>query len=331
MKKVLEFCPVCEETGCLEYKEGEEIFKINEEEISVFTSYYVCKNCESEIEDPYDNKIPVTEAYRIYKQKHNMLQAEEIKELRKKYGLTQGELGKILGLGMVTISRYENECLQTRANDNLLRTLENPSAFLSLLEKNEANLPEMKINKIKNVLSQKERQHYLLDELQDYKPDIYSGFKEFSVDKVINAILFFCRNTSVVKTKLNKLLFFADFKFFKEYGVSITGLRYARIQHGPVPDKYQTIYAMLIDELNVLNAKEVIYNDEIVGEEYFTDQNVDLDLFDENELKILAETASYFKNWTATKISNYSLEEDGWLSTEHTKYISYEYAEKMSM
>lgn len=130
MKKRLDFCPACEKTGCVEYREAEELLKVNNEEIKVFTTFYICKECGCDIEDPYEEKDPIAEAYRIYKQKHNMLQAEDIKDLRKKYSLTQGESGNILGLDLVTISRYENGCLQTKANDSLLRSIRNSSSFL---------------------------------------------------------------------------------------------------------------------------------------------------------------------------------------------------------
>ena len=64
--------------------------------------------------------------------------------------------------------------------------------------------------------------------------------------KLFNAILFFCKGR-VLKTKLNKLLFYADFKHFKEYAVSITGARYARIPFGPAPDKYAFYFATLLE------------------------------------------------------------------------------------
>lgn len=36
-------------------------------------------------------------------------------------------------------------------------------------------------------------------------------------------------------TKLNKLLYFADFESFRQYGEPITGAEYMRLQNGPVP------------------------------------------------------------------------------------------------
>jgi uncharacterized phage-associated protein len=57
-------------------------------------------------------------------------------------------------------------------------------------------------------------------------------------EKLINAILFFLNYEGMrymSKTKLYKLLYFADFKYFKEHGRSITGLKYYAWKFGPVP------------------------------------------------------------------------------------------------
>ncbi|MCI0487601.1 MAG: SocA family protein [Blastocatellia bacterium] len=55
-------------------------------------------------------------------------------------------------------------------------------------------------------------------------------------EKLLNAIVFFCKNTSsCYKTKLFKLLYFLDFEHYKETGRSVTGLDYYAWPKGPVP------------------------------------------------------------------------------------------------
>lgn len=55
-------------------------------------------------------------------------------------------------------------------------------------------------------------------------------------EKLINAIIFFARNTRYLgKTKLCKLLYFLDFEHFKETGRSVTGMDYYAWKRGPVP------------------------------------------------------------------------------------------------
>ncbi|MGH8864139.1 MAG: Panacea domain-containing protein [Burkholderiales bacterium] len=55
-------------------------------------------------------------------------------------------------------------------------------------------------------------------------------------EKLINAIVFFARNTRFCgKTKLFKLLYLLDFRHFRAAGRSVTGLEYRAWKHGPVP------------------------------------------------------------------------------------------------
>lgn len=55
-------------------------------------------------------------------------------------------------------------------------------------------------------------------------------------EKLINAIVFFARNTRHCgKTKLFKLLYLLDFQHFRLTGRSVTSLEYRAWKHGPVP------------------------------------------------------------------------------------------------
>lgn len=58
-------------------------------------------------------------------------------------------------------------------------------------------------------------------------------------EKLINAIIFFAQNTKYCgKTKLLKLLYFLDFKHFKQTGKPVTGLNYYAWEMGPVPKNF---------------------------------------------------------------------------------------------
>src|SRR5690625_2433225 len=60
--------------------------------------------------------------------------------------------------------------------------------------------------------------------------------KNYSREKLINAIIYFTRNTRhCYKTKLFKLLYFLDFEHYKDTGRSVTGLTYYAWEMGPVP------------------------------------------------------------------------------------------------
>lgn len=66
--------------------------------------------------------------------------------------------------------------------------------------------------------------------------DIISMIVTHHREKLINAIVYFAKNTKYCgKTKLLKLLYFLDFKHFKQTGKSVTGQDYFAWEMGPVP------------------------------------------------------------------------------------------------
>ena len=142
-----DYCPYCMKLNKINFVERNEIIEIKDENISVNYKIRQCTVCNqffshSSDADPYDI------AYRIYREEHNMTQPEDIKELREKYRLTQGELGKLLGWGAVTLSRYENGALQDDAHQNSLWWLENPQYVLELISKRPKVLKKRKIEYI---------------------------------------------------------------------------------------------------------------------------------------------------------------------------------------
>lgn len=52
-------------------------------------------------------------------------------------------------------------------------------------------------------------------------------------------VLFFAHESSeLLKTKLMKLLNYSDMIFYKENGISMSGLKYAHLPYGPVPEHF---------------------------------------------------------------------------------------------
>jgi len=158
-------------------------------------------------------------------------------------------------------------------------------------------------------------------------PDIYSGYRRFDVNKLFQAMKFFCFNDRVYKTKLMKLLFYADFKHFKEQGVSITGVHYAHATHGPVPDHFETWLVAITQWESQITSEEKVSGD-YVGDVFYSDQP-DLSLFSNSELASLASIKQQFEEFTSRDIRDYSHEEKGYLETKDGELISYKFAEEL--
>src|SRR4030066_1226736 len=180
-----------------------------------------------------------------------MMQPEEIREFRKKCGLTQNEMNLLLGWGGATLSRYENGALQDETHEKALRLAMEPRNLLKLIEATPDVLPEEKRDRLINELRAAEEETCSLERVYEerfgkYEASDLSGYRKLDLAKLFNAILYFCKG-GVLKTKLNKLLFYADFKHFKNYTVSIKGARYVHVPFGPAPDKYGLYFATLIE------------------------------------------------------------------------------------
>lgn len=320
MKRI---CPSCEkETDILKIN-GKETIAVRNEEIEVDVEYFKCTECEEEFESTRDYDALET-AYKIYRNQHNMLQPEEMKEWRKNHGLTQKELSQILSWGGATLNRYENGALQSESHEKLFRLAMEPRNLIKLINESSDVLSKEKRERILNELEIEDDEAHSFEMIFEerfgrYSPDEYSGYSRLHLSKLYNAIIFFCRG-GALKTKLNKLLFYADFKHFKEYTVSITGSQYIHYDFGPVPNKYEFITAKLIEK--ELGVEEVIFGD-YSGYNYVSKVEADLSVFSDSELKVLAEVKEYFKSFSSTQIKDFSHNEKAYQETNNSETISY--------
>jgi len=326
-------CTNCEKETEFERLVKKEAFTVRGEPIVVDVEYIKCKKCGDEVLDPAVNHDPFNLAYRAYRKQHALLQPEEIENWRKAHNLTQSELAKLLGIGVATINRYENGALQNESHENLLRLVMDPSNLLKLIEKSERIFSENRKKKLLDTLRESEEISCSLDDtimltFGSTEKNNLNGFKRLDLSKVYNAVLFFSKN-GVLKSKLNKLLFYADFKHFKEYTLSITGLRYAHLPYGPVPDNYSMYYAILFSK-GLVEFIEEPYPKGYVGELIKTVKDPDLNVFSPSELRVMASVMEDFKDYNATQIQEISHKEKGYQQTSDGEIISYSYANELN-
>ncbi len=327
-------CPYCEKETNLELVRAIETINVRGEPIKVGTEYFECKSCNKDFEDPRASNDPLDKAFREYRRRHGWLQPEEIHSLRKKYGFTQGEMTRLLGWGGATLSRYENGALQDETHEKTLRLFMEPRNILKLIKEEPQALPDEKRGRLIKELMAAEDEAYSFERIYEerfgkYEPDESSGHKSLDLAKLFNAIIYFCKG-GILKTKLNKLLFYADFKHFKEYAVSITGARYVHIPFGPVLDKYAYYFATLVEE-GAIKVEEITYGADAVGERFIAAKEPDLSLFSESELKILATVKEHFKGFSAKRITDFSHKEKGYKATPSGRLISYGFANELKI
>ena len=322
-------CPVCNNEDKFEEVAEEKKIIVRGEPISVNMKSHKCEKCgEQFLIEGLDND-PLATAFNIYRIKHNLLKPEEIRNFREKYQLTQVDLAKLLGMGVATINRYESGKLQEESNETLLRLAMQPECFKNIVTNSKEALTDTKKKNILKTFEQNNEQRveslkqFITFNLQSQEINECSGFKQFDFEKLTNAVLFFCKE-GVTKTKLNKLLFYADFIHFKEYVFSITGSQYVHVPFGPAPYNYDLIYPIFLRQ-ELISMEEVNYG-EYSGEQYTAIKEPDLNKFTESELKVLATVKVLFKVFTASQLSVQSHQEKGYHQTINGETISYVYA-----
>lgn len=139
-------------------------------------------------------------------------------------------------------------------------------------------------------------------------------------DKLINAIIYFSKNTNKCgKTKLMKLLYFLDFKHFKQTGKSVTGLHYYAWKMGPVPKiLWEEISGDMGDDLKKAISIVPIENFQKIvpkPKKKFSGKH-----FTAREIKLLEEIAFVFKEADAEQITEVShLKKEPWEKTKNEK------------
>lgn len=79
--------------------------------------------------------------------------------------------------------------------------------------------------------------------------NLFNGFRQYSPEKLSAMVAYFAeKGKKIYKTKLNKLLFYADFVNFYMNGKSISGANYVHVKFGPVPEQYEDILKKLTSE-----------------------------------------------------------------------------------
>lgn len=329
-------CPNCEAERILEEIHETEQIQIRDEEIEVVVDYLKCTDCGVEFRPPGIFPDPLETAYSRFREMHGYLTPESIKQFRADHGLTQRELASLLGWGAVTLSRYENGALQDEAHDTSLKMVMDPSNLLHLIKSKSGTLS---LKKKSRLMASLETEKYnnggsikaiFEKRFGDYEPDVLSGHKRLDIEKLLNAILYFTTDEMPPMTKLNKLLFYCDFKHFKDYSKSITGVRYAHIPYGPAPDNYKYYIAVLHHGEKAIEIEERTFND-YSGEYLKAITKPVLSIYCPSELKILAHIKDLFSGVSATQLTERSHDEDAYKMTSNGELISYNYAATLSL
>ncbi|MGH9189869.1 MAG: Panacea domain-containing protein, partial [Acidimicrobiales bacterium] len=125
-------------------------------------------------------------------------------------------------------------------------------------------------------------------------------------------------------TKINKVLFAAEFAHMRAYGHPITGVPYQKLEHGPAPQRLVPVR----DQLIARGAAELV-RDRYLGyplDRLVPRRPVAMETFTETELALVDEAVDALRDKTAAEASELSHREIGWRMVEMNQVIPYETA-----
>lgn len=129
-------CPRCGRTVAYEVESRTETHAIRDEDVSVQVQVAICTMCGADLSVDELDDAALDASLRQYRARHGMMQPEQIRELRSRYGVGQKAFARLLGWGDVTLARYEAGSLQSASHDTALRLADDPDNARVLLRRN---------------------------------------------------------------------------------------------------------------------------------------------------------------------------------------------------
>ncbi len=268
--------------------------EVKGEEVEVVVPAMICTKCHTPLmNDEQMSQLRKTTAD-AYRKAHGLLTSAEIVSFRSLFGMSQAAFANYLKVGEASIKRWETYFVQDVGQDEHIR-LKCDEAYAEY-----------------SALSVHWKSH---------PPDVYSGNRRFSWElfkQAVRYLIEFAKSPLF----LNKALFYADFKHYQLYGVSITGARYAHLEYGPCPQQYENlIYFMLHEGVLIQADSHTLKN---IG-------TANLGIFGDSEKEVLNLVANLAKADGGKALLKLSHQEDAYKNSESMALISYEFAKHLKI
>ncbi|MBI3234857.1 MAG: DUF4065 domain-containing protein [Bacteroidetes bacterium] len=309
--------------------------EFRKETFEIVFHYYHCEDSGEQFTTTSLDEVNMNQVYNRYRDQFNIPFPDEIIRIREKYGLSAAKMSEILGLGINSYRQYESGEMPSMANAKLIQMSDDPKKFIDMVEwcstLDEKNKTKY-IQKAQMLVDEKQRNlfnsNFMEYLLGNHLADIYSGYRNPNFEKFTEMVVYFSEKISPFKTKMNKLLFYADFLMFKQSCFSISGVRYKAIDMGPVPNNFQSIFEYIANK-GEIDISTTEFPEGYTGEQFNSrkDRPFNPELFSESELQVLEKVATVFKPTSTNEIIELSHLEEAWKKNEQSKsVISYEYA-----
>ena len=100
-----QYCYSCKQNREIRIVRKKETYSVKGEPITIMANVCTCNVCGTELLSIQYDDDNLRRAYSVYRTRHNLLQPEEIAAIRERYGLSQQQFSRMLGLDEKDIKR----------------------------------------------------------------------------------------------------------------------------------------------------------------------------------------------------------------------------------
>jgi hypothetical protein len=123
------------------------------------------------------------------------------------------------------------------------------------------------------------------------------------------------------RTKLNKLLFYADFTAYRTLGKAISDQPYQKLENGPAPKRFLPVVRALEEEKACAWVDQDYYGKPL--KKLIPLREPDLSVFRPEEVELIRSTVEDLRDLNATEVSDLSHRFLGWQAAELYEEIPY--------
>ena len=152
-----DYCVVCGDDREFRCERRPTEFEVRGETLSFEVPVKVCPVCKTV--DAEQGVDPAAIAFGEYRKRRGLLTPEEIKDIRKRFRLSQKSLAALLGMSEATVNRYEGGGLQDEAHDQAIRACRNPEVMRDLLRRRGDRLSDWQRQRAEEALAGEESRH----------------------------------------------------------------------------------------------------------------------------------------------------------------------------
>lgn len=154
---------------------------------------------------------------------------------------------------------------------------------------------------------------------------MFAGNRVFSADRLAAMMGYLAgKGIELYKTKLNKLLFYADFTGFYLTGRGLSGAQYVNLPYGPVPDRFEEMIDHAATSGAIVSEGVLDKDPSVRAIKPGTEM---LDVLDDADRRVLDWVVENYGSLSTNAITDLSHDEKAYKNTRGGERIAYAYAQ----